>query len=98
MCRKGDRVARFGGEEFILAVQVGDASGFDGRLARLQAALRAKPVPTARGPVAVTASIGAACAEQGPRDFDALYLRVDKALYRAKRLGRDRVEFVTGED
>lgn len=40
--------------------------------------------------VAVTASVGAACAKLGQPACDALVNDADAALYRAKRLGRDR--------
>ena len=50
-----------------------------------------QPVMTSVGPVSVTVSVGVAEVELNDRPEDAL-ARADTALYRAKNLGRDRVE------
>ena len=41
---------------------------------------------------AYTLSIGIACQRAHGEELDSLLLRSDQALYRAKQLGRDRVE------
>ncbi|MES2118228.1 MAG: GGDEF domain-containing protein, partial [Pseudomonadota bacterium] len=41
---------------------------------------------------AYTASIGIACQLSAEEDLDGILLRADGALYRAKALGRDRIE------
>ncbi|WP_029075676.1 sensor domain-containing diguanylate cyclase [Kaistia adipata] len=92
-CREQDLVARFGGEEFFIAANEIDAASFRALLNRLLRTLRSTPVLTAQGPVSVTASVGAICVVGCSRTFDDLYARVDKALYEAKKLGRDRVVF-----
>ena len=38
-----------------------------------------------------TASVGVACIAPGDKGFDTLLIRADRALYRAKAEGRDRV-------
>lgn len=98
VCRKGDLVARFGGEEFFIAVNETETASFRALLLRLLETLRSTPLHTGHGPVSVTASIGAICVDQHPESFDELYAKVDKALYRAKNLGRDRVEFAHSGD
>jgi diguanylate cyclase (GGDEF)-like protein len=91
----GDMVARYGGEEFIavlpgasraLAVQAAERV----RQAVEKMALPHEDSPT--GPV-VTVSLGVACcnaAEPGA-SADGLISQADRALYEAKRQGRNRV-------
>ena len=63
---------------------------------RLRESLRASPVSTRAGPLAITASLGVALLrEADPRGMagaEALVARADAAMYRAKQSGRDRVE------
>lgn len=86
--RKGDLVARFGGEEFVLLMpncSVEDA------LAKAEKIRRACEQLDISG-VRVTISIGVACFDPGaPEALDSLFGRADRALYDAKRLGRNRV-------
>ena len=81
-------VGRLGGEEFGVCV-----SGLSGpALAHLAERLRhgIAGLGRAGGPAQVTASFG--IAEAGAASgFEALYRNADRALYRAKALGRDRV-------
>lgn len=93
VCRKGDLIARFGGEEFLIAVQDIDALDFHALLERLLQRMRAMPVETGQGMIPVTASIGAVCVAPPEPAFDQIYSRADAALYRAKSLGRNRIEF-----
>jgi hypothetical protein len=48
-------------------------------------------------PIAATVSIGLAHADDRPADIEALCERADKALYRAKALGRNRIESAVDE-
>jgi len=88
--RAQDTFGRFGGEEFALllpctnldeALQVAD---------KVRDAIGRTTVDAEGVSVAVTASVGAACAKLGQPACDALVNDADAALYRAKRLGRDR--------
>lgn len=86
--RAGDRVARFGGEEFVLllpATPLAQAAGLAERLRSTLAALRPAP---AEG---LTASLGLAAWRSGETAAE-LVRRADQALYRAKAAGRNRVE------
>ena len=93
--RGGDLVARIGGEEFALLlpnVDLDDAA----RVAEAMRAeienLRIEHFDSAGG--VVTASIGVATARPVKGgDFQTLINWADAALYRAKRAGRNRVEF-----
>lgn len=94
--RKSDLVARFGGEEFVMALP---RTGLeDARILaeRLRECLNCIPVVVAgAGEIRFTASFGIA-QQDGVLDFDALFRRADAALYEAKRAGRDRVVLARG--
>lgn len=88
--REDDVPARFGGEEFIVLLRNPTPDvAFDvaERIRRAVAALdlRALGVPS------VSVSVGVAVASQPDVAMDALIAEADRALYRAKRAGRDRV-------
>ncbi|MDF0733538.1 diguanylate cyclase [Pseudomonas entomophila] len=89
--RGRDFIARFGGEEFVLllpqtsppaALQVAEA---------LRAAVEACPFHFKGERVVITTSIGVSAFRTGERG-DQVLKRADEALYRAKDLGRNRVE------
>lgn len=89
-CRETDLPARLGGEEFaVLLPETGqDAAALAAN--RLLQAIAARPVQLDSGEIRITASIGVAC--QSPcSDFAALLKDADRALYKAKNLGRNRV-------
>jgi diguanylate cyclase (GGDEF)-like protein len=92
-CRASTVAARYGGEEFIVLAPETDAEH-----ARLYAeALRQRVEKTrfeAREPgdsVSLTLSIGVATFPQDGKDAEALIGQADKALYRAKAGGRNRI-------
>jgi diguanylate cyclase (GGDEF)-like protein len=99
-----DTCGRIGGEEFVVVLPDTDLEGALRTGERLREAMAGAPVLTASGPVAVTISLGVAVHEPaarlpdapaGPTMVDvahALLQRADEALYRAKSLGRNRVE------
>lgn len=93
--RPGDLVARYGGEEFVAVMQ--DTSGEAALQAatRVREAIEALQLPHEVSPTArvITASIGVATAEfRGKADTsDRLLSNADRALYEAKRGGRNRV-------
>ncbi len=89
--RPGDLLARLGGEEF--AVLLPDT----GRIAAVRIAERLRRViaetgiPVRDRELRVTASLGVAVPENAPGGLDPLLAAADRALYRAKGKGRDRV-------
>jgi two-component system cell cycle response regulator len=97
--RASDVVARWGGEEFVVAMAGATAEDAMAAAERLRAAVAEAPVAqdAAGAPVWTTVSIGVALAARGGA-VDALMEAADAALYRAKRAGRDRVEFARPED
>ena len=84
--RAHDVVARYGGEEFVVLLPATDSDAARVAADRLRAALALYPWP--RRPV--TASLGIATSEPGSTDLLTLVDRADRALYLAKRSGRDR--------
>lgn len=91
--RRQDLVARFGGEEIVVLLPDTDPTDATALAARMRSALAERPVPTSAGPVPVTMSAGVAAA-LGPGcagDAKPLFAAADKALYAAKRAGKDRV-------
>jgi diguanylate cyclase (GGDEF)-like protein len=85
--RTGDRLFRFGGEEFVLLMPGVDAATLEARCEdvreRVAGALDAGGSP-------VTVSIGAAALRPG-ESAQAWLARADAAVYEAKRRGRNRV-------
>lgn len=88
--RPSDGLGRVGGEEFMLVMPATTGPDAARGAERILAALRrSRPIDADPGYM-VTASIGYAEFDVGDT-ARTLYARADKALYRAKRDGRDRV-------
>lgn len=91
--RASDLFGRYGGEEFCILMP-----GTQGDLARLAAErlrihVSANPVPLNGALLPLTVSLGLAVYDgNGSADFAALLDQADQGLYRAKALGRNRVE------
>lgn len=85
-----DRVARIGGEEFAVLLMEIDAPGALETAVRLVEAVRAKPVEAAGTTLRPTASAGAAALPVHAATGADLLAAADRALYEAKRGGRDR--------
>lgn len=94
--RSVDLAARFGGEEFVVAMP--DTSQQEANIAaeRIRDAISKTQVyvELAGGPISVTVSVGVALCEASARGqihIDALMERADAALYRSKSAGRNTV-------
>ncbi|MDY0039371.1 MAG: diguanylate cyclase [Desulforhabdus sp.] len=88
--RECDFLARYGGEEFVVllpgidsshAFQVGEKLRLTIERTRFQ--YRGKDIP-------FTISIGVSAVQESDGDAETLFQRVDKAVYEAKRIGRNR--------
>lgn len=86
--RAGELVARIGGEEFAWILPQVDAAGAMAPVERARARIASIRVEGVSG---ITCSAGV-CDLSAARDVDELQRRADRALYSAKRAGRDRVE------
>lgn len=89
--RAGDLVARWGGEEFVVALHHCDLDGAVLAAERIRRDLEATTVESPTGAVHITASMGVT-ALRGHETLDGLVDRADRAMYRAKSAGRNRVE------
>ncbi|HET8541308.1 MAG TPA: two-component regulator propeller domain-containing protein [Anaeromyxobacter sp.] len=90
--RSTDLVARYGGEEFAVVLPSTDASGASHVAERLRRGIEELGIPRPAGGV-ITVSVGVATAERPQADGDprALVARADRAMYRAKQQGKNRV-------
>ncbi|MFZ1866808.1 MAG: diguanylate cyclase, partial [Polyangiales bacterium] len=89
--RETDLVARFGGEEFCVLCEETDARGARLLAERVREELENAEVQTDLGALRVTASLGVATFPDHARDAEQLFAQGDKALYDAKRRGRNQV-------
>jgi len=91
--RSYDTVGRFGGEEFLVVAPGCDAAPGLARAERLREVVGSEPVIVKDICIKVTASVGVTTLrEPKPQDYEAVLAAADKALYRAKEGGRNRVE------
>jgi len=90
--RKNDVVVRSGGEEFVMLLDDVDEAGATAIAERIRFAIAAKPCAAGASTIPLTVSAGVAVHRPDDREFDAVILRADRALYRAKMAGRNRVE------
>jgi two-component system cell cycle response regulator len=87
--RRVDLVARWGGEEFVVALVGADATTGALVAERYREALQQMTVPDSRGaPIPVTASFGLAVLEPG-ENVESVIDRADRAMYAGKTAGRN---------
>lgn len=98
--RTGDAVYRYGGEEFLCIFPEQSTSKATVAAERMRGGLEALTIPhtgSSRG--VLTLSAGLALMDAGDtRSVDEVLKEADEALYRAKRLGRNRVEHAIEHD
>jgi len=89
--RQSDIGVRYGGEEVAIVLPGTETKGAIKVATGLINAIREKEVTTEKGGIKFTASIGIASFEKGMTP-EELIGKADKALYRAKEKGKDRIE------
>src|SRR5688572_2246724 len=93
--RAEDTVARMGGDEFtILLVDLHDRRGAVAVAQKVLEAVR-HPVLVDEHELYVTTSVGIAIFPDDGADAESLLKNADRAMYRAKELGRDNFQFST---
>jgi len=91
VCRDTDVLGRYGGEEFAVLLQGIDREHAIGTAERLRHAVAEVAVRVGDATITPTASVGVACLTPEDSHFEQLLIRADRALYRAKEEGRNRV-------
>ena len=91
--RPTDLSVRYGGEEFVVILPSADLAGARIAAERLREAVSTTPITNHQGATlpSITISIGVAQLS-GDENADSVLARADVALYRAKKLGRNRVD------
>ncbi|WP_375748262.1 diguanylate cyclase [Vibrio sp. HN007] len=90
--RTSDILCRFGGEEFVVFLPMTDKVGALELARKVLLSVSKTPIIVDDLSISITTSIGVASASSQRRSLDSLIFNADKALYHAKRNGRNRVE------
>jgi len=95
--RSGDLVARYGGEEFCIILPATDSEGAKRVAAKLRENVESLQIDHATSACRgyVTISLGVSTTAPGREEHcDSFLLQVDKALYQAKKNGKNRIEYL----
>jgi diguanylate cyclase (GGDEF)-like protein len=96
-CAANGVAARLGGDEFLLLLPIDDASEAVPVTTRKLMHALTRPFAIASQSLQVTCSIGIAQHPSEIRDNHTLIERADIAMYRAKQLGRNNIQFYDAE-
>lgn len=89
--RETDFIGRYGGEEFVVVLPETDIKTAAELAEALRRLIGAQPVKFEAKAIAVTVSIGVSEFRPGTTDYQVMFREADRALYRAKAEGRNRV-------
>ncbi len=96
--RDSDTISRFGGDEFVILQPIVDGPSDAADLARKLSVSMQEPIVVDGAPHKVRLSIGIALYPSDGRTIDSLMEAADRALYRAKKEGRNRWCFADAEN
>ncbi len=86
-----DVVCRYGGEEFLIALPNSDLEDTKVVAERIRSEIERTPIVVGARTIKITVSLGTSCSASDEADELAMIARADKALYKAKSEGRNRV-------
>lgn len=91
--RQYDLAGRYGGEEFLLVLPNCELTSAAKRAERIREVIYHNPIKTHLGSISITLSFGVTVGEvESMLTGEQLLQQADQALYRAKELGRNRVQ------
>jgi two-component system cell cycle response regulator len=91
--RPYDSIGRYGGEEFVIVLPGADERTVRLQAERLRVAIRDTAVVLPERAISISSSFGCTAGYGRDATAEMLIRSADAALYKAKRAGRDRVEF-----
>ena len=89
--RRGDWVARWGGEEFLLCFHDLDSRGAHIGAERLRKLVKSNPLKMQQAELPLTVSMGVSVYSPEHDNLDSMLAQADALLYEAKHSGRDKV-------
>jgi diguanylate cyclase (GGDEF)-like protein len=92
--RVGDLFGRFGGEEFVIALNGANAQQANSLANRIRIQLNQQALKTSKGKLYMSASFGVA-SNLDTQDLSQLIKQADEAMYQAKRQGGNKVNLYT---
>ena len=90
--RNIDLIGRYGGDEFLVLLVETNLEAARIVAERIRSHVAEAPVDTDIGQLNITVSVGITTLEKDTSNLDALLNRADKAMYAAKKTGRNRVK------
>jgi diguanylate cyclase (GGDEF)-like protein len=90
--RHKDLLVRWGGEEFVLVLYGSDLRASKEVLKRISVSLRITPLPPVQWELTFSAGLAGGDVPASQSPFEFWMAEADKALFRAKEAGRDRIE------
>ncbi|MBF0200383.1 MAG: diguanylate cyclase [Desulfamplus sp.] len=98
LLRKNDMLARYGGEEFVIIMPETPSGGALKVAEKIRKNIEKIEFLYKKETIKMTVSIGVSQVNSGDKNHEKVFERADKALYRAKQEGRNRVVVAAVDD